>query len=59
MGQMEAQRDLIFISMDSNDDGRLTEVELTSWDYGFANIAEEQDKVLAYTTALRVVFAMQ
>ena len=56
MGQMEAQRDLIFISMDANDDGRLTEEELTSWDYGFANIAEEQDKVLAYTTALRVVF---
>ena len=56
MGQMEEQRDLIFVSMDANDDGRLTEGELMAWDYGFANLAEEQDKVLAYKTALRVVF---
>lgn len=56
-GNMEALRADIFISQDSDENGRISESEMLGWDFGFSNIAEEEDKVLAYRTALRVVFS--
>jgi len=47
----------VFVSMDGDNSGQLSENEFLEWDYGFQIIAEEQDKELAYRTALRVVFS--
>lgn len=47
----------VFVSMDSDEDNRLSLSEFLSWDYGMAPIAEEAGREDAYDTALRVVFA--
>jgi len=47
----------VFFSMDGNEDGKLTIDEFMAWDYGMALVAEDRDRVEAYETALRVVFA--
>lgn len=56
-GNMENMRAAIFLSMDADENQFLSETEFLGWDYGFIGIAEEQDKELAYRTALRVVFS--
>jgi len=47
----------VFVSMDFDDSGQLSEEEFLNWGYGFQTYAEEQKKELAYNTALRVVFS--
>jgi len=47
----------VFVSMDDDNSGQLSEDEFLEWGYGFQNIAEEENKELAYRTALRVVFS--
>lgn len=58
-GQMSNFGEDIRVSMDANDDGKITEDEWLGWDFGFSNIAETENKELAYRTALRVVFRFQ
>ncbi|MCP4303522.1 MAG: signal transduction protein [bacterium] len=57
LGDVEAYRDLVFVSMDADDDGKITLDEFLAWDIGFEQIAEGTDKVVAHDTALKVVFA--
>ena len=58
-GQMSNFGEDIRVSMDANDDGKITQDEWLGWDFGFSNIAETENKELAYRTALRVVFSFQ
>ncbi len=55
-GDMEAARKDIFVSMDSDESGNLEPAEFLQWGYGFENIAQDQNKLLAYRTALKVVY---
>lgn len=56
-GDMERMRGLIFQSMDGDGDKKLSLAEYLSWDFGFASLAEETNRALAYETALKVVFS--
>lgn len=56
--EMMEQASNIFVSMDSDDSGALSLDEYSSWDFGFALIAEETGRVQAYETALKFVFNM-
>ncbi len=47
----------VFVSMDADDDSKLSLSEFLSWDYGMRPLAAEQGREAAYETALRVVFA--
>lgn len=47
----------VFVSMDSNDDTKLSLSEFLGWDYGMSLLAQEKGREAAYETALRVVFA--
>ncbi|WP_299410900.1 signal transduction protein [uncultured Roseobacter sp.] len=47
----------VFVSMDSDQDNRLSLGEFLSWDYGMEPLAREAGREDAYETALRVVFA--
>ncbi len=49
----------VFVSMDANDDDSLSLSEYMSWDYGMLPLAEERERVDAYNTAIRVVFAFK
>ena len=55
IGDMVEMRTLIFVSMDWNEDDKLSVEEFLGWDYGFINIAESRGKEEARETALRVV----
>ena len=56
-GDMEAYRDLVFVSMDADDNGKIELPEFLVWDYGFSPLAEERDRVDALETAKKVVFS--
>ena len=56
-GDMEEARKGIFSSMDADENKSIELSEMLAWDFGFQNIAEDQNKQLAYTTALKVVFS--
>lgn len=56
LGDMEAYRELVFVSMDGNDDQRITLDEFLAWDFGFVPLAEDRDRRLAFETAMKVVF---
>ncbi len=56
-GDMEAARLEIFTSVDSDESGSIELPEFLGWDYGFQNIAESNNRELAYRTALKVVFS--
>ena len=47
----------VFVSMDSDENNKLSLAEFLSWDYGMRPIAQEHGREDAYETALRVVFA--
>jgi hypothetical protein len=47
----------VFVSMDSNDDNKLSLGEFLSWGFGMELVAEEAGRAAAYDTAMRVVFA--
>ncbi|UZD90310.1 EF-hand domain-containing protein [Cognatishimia activa] len=57
-GDVEEFRESLFVSMDQDDNGKLNLEEWMGWDYGFRILAEENDRVLAYETALKVMFAV-
>lgn len=56
-GDMEAMRQTVFASMDADDSKSIELPEMLGWGFGFQNIAETDDKLLAYNTALKVVFS--
>ncbi|MCY6383354.1 hypothetical protein [Hoeflea prorocentri] len=56
-GDMEAIRADIFESIDANDNGGMELAEFLGWGFGFQNIAEDENRKLAYDTALKVVFS--
>ena len=56
-GDMEAARRNIFVSMDADESKSIELSEFLDWGYGFQNIAEDEDKLLAYRTALKVVYS--
>ncbi len=56
-GDMEAYRNLVFVSMDADDNGKIELPEFLLWDYGFAALAEDRDRVDAYETAKKIVFS--
>ncbi|WP_372572628.1 signal transduction protein [Ruegeria jejuensis] len=49
----------VFVSMDSDDSGKISLEEYLAWDYGMASVAEDRNRVDAYETALRIVFAFR
>ena len=57
LGDMEAYRELVFVSMDGDDDERITLDEFMAWDIGFSVLAEDRDRLVAYETAMKVVFS--
>lgn len=56
LGDMERMRSDIFTSMDADESNGLELSEFLNWGYGFENIAEDENKLLAYRTALKVVY---
>ena len=54
-GDMEAMRRDIFVSMDADDSGSIELPEMLGWSFGFQHIAENENKLHAYNTALKVV----
>jgi Ca2+-binding EF-hand superfamily protein len=56
-GDLERFRDEVFVSMDSDDNSRLTYSEFATWDPGFSAIAAADGKSDAYVTATKIVFA--
>lgn len=56
-GQVIAYGGDVFVSMDANDDDKVSLDEFLIWDFGMQLIAEEQDAIEAYEAALRVVHA--
>lgn len=55
-GDMEEGRINIFASMDYNENDSLDLGEFLEWDFGFVNIAQDANKLIAYRTALKVIF---
>lgn len=56
LGDIEEGRINIFTSMDADDNNNIDLDEFLAWDYGFANLANESNKQIAYRTALKVIF---
>lgn len=56
-GDLEQFRASVFDGMDTDENGRVTYVEFTGWDPGFAYVAAEAGHGDAYTTASKIVFA--
>lgn len=57
VGDMEAFRSDVFVSMDYDDSNGISLDEFLNWDIGFDLLAEEADKAEAYKTAMKIVFA--
>ncbi|WP_299664716.1 signal transduction protein [uncultured Ruegeria sp.] len=49
----------VFVSMDGDESGKISLDEYMGWDFGLVAVAEERDRMDAYETALRVVFAFR
>ena len=56
-GDLEAYRSDVFVSMDYDDNKRVTYDEFAAWNPGFSALAEERGKSDAYVTATKIVFA--
>lgn len=54
--EVEHFRNLVMLSMDSNDDGVVTSDEYIFWDMGWADLAETRDKFTELEAARRDVF---
>jgi Ca2+-binding EF-hand superfamily protein len=54
--ELEAQSDRVFVSMDSDEGGTLSEQEFLSWGFGMSNLADESGTRQSHDTALRIVF---
>ncbi len=57
MGEFSNFGSSVFAGMDYDDSGKLSLKEFLSWDFGIEEIAAKNDRINAYETALRVVFA--
>jgi hypothetical protein len=57
MGEFTRFGNDVFASMDADESGKVSLEEYMGWDYGMLPVAEERDRVDAYETALRIVFA--
>lgn len=55
-GAIERYRKLVFSSMDSNDDKKVTIDEYLDWDIGLSLIAENAGKKDLYTAAKKIIF---
>jgi len=55
-GAITAYMNLVFASMDSNDDKKVTIEEYMDWDLGASLIAEEAGKKDLYTAAKKIIF---
>lgn len=49
----------VFVSMDSDENKKLSLEEFMGWGFGMSNVAEERDRVEAYEAALRILFAIR
>ncbi len=56
-GDLEQFRTLVFDSMDTDENLKVTYAEFAAWDPGFAYVAEAKGRSDAYTTASKIVFA--
>ena len=57
MGEFTSFGHEIFVSMDGNDDTKITFTEFTEWDFGFNFIAEDEGQQHAFETAQKILFA--
>lgn len=57
-GDLERFRDEVFVSMDQDDNGKVSYAEFSDWDPGFSAIAAEAGKQDAYVTAIKIVHAV-
>jgi hypothetical protein len=57
MGDIEEYRASVFSGMDYDTNGKVTYTEFSSWDPGFARVAEAEGRSDAYTTASKIIFA--
>jgi Ca2+-binding EF-hand superfamily protein len=56
IGALSRYRNLVFASMDANNDNRVSLQEYLEWGFGGSLIAEEAGKMDAYTAARKVIF---
>ncbi len=56
IGAIEAFRRVVFVSMDSNDDKKVTRKEYLNWDFGASLLADSEGKRELYDTAKRLIF---
>jgi Ca2+-binding EF-hand superfamily protein len=54
--ELEAHSGLVFVSMDADEGGTLSEQEFLSWGFGMSNLADEGGTRQSHDTALRMVF---
>ncbi len=58
LGEFMAFGDLIFVSMDYDEDESVDYDEFIAWDFGFDVLAEETGQVRAFQTAQKILFAL-
>ncbi|WP_315927717.1 EF-hand domain-containing protein [Mesorhizobium sp. SP-1A] len=56
--QMLEIQQMVFASMDADGDGKISRNEMLQWDYGFSNLASENNRQTAYQTALKVLHSL-
>ena len=56
-GDLEQFRALVFVGMDADDNQAVNFNEFSSWDPGFAYVAEQMGRSDAYLTASKIVFS--
>ena len=56
-GDLEQFRSDVFVSMDSDDNRKITFEEFSAWDPGFSSIAEEMGRMDAFKIATKIVFS--
>ncbi len=54
--ELQAHSGLVFVSMDSDEGGTLSEQEFLSWGFGMSNLADLSGTRQSHDTALRMVF---
>lgn len=59
MGEFSNFGNDVFVSMDSDENKKLSLEEFMGWGFGMSNVAEERDRVEAYEAALRILFAIR
>lgn len=57
MGDLEVFRASVYAGMNTDGAGGVTYAEFADWDPGFLSVAQDADRVEAYSIASRIVFA--